>query len=244
MPDAVNTCMLILRTCACTKAVVASCVVLVPAAAIGAAGVPVNVGEAKSAPPAPVTSAPINVTAPVRVLNEVTAAANIGAPVAAMPVITCPAGAAAEVTPPRADAVGVGIWALGMTPVPTTPPLLVSAAPAPAPVTVVVPTVMALGPAGPVGPVAPVAPVVPGGPCDPVAPVAPSVPGVPCGPCGPCAPVAPVVPGLPCGPCAPVAPLVPGGPCGPVGPTGPTILPASTHAVPSQTQTCPVSLAT
>ena len=33
------------------NAVVASCVVLVPAAAVGAAGVPVNVGEAKGAAP-------------------------------------------------------------------------------------------------------------------------------------------------------------------------------------------------
>jgi hypothetical protein len=32
-----------------TKAVVATCVVLVPCAAVGAAGVPVNVGEAKGA---------------------------------------------------------------------------------------------------------------------------------------------------------------------------------------------------
>jgi hypothetical protein len=36
-------------TAACTKAVVASCVVFVPGAAVGAAGVPVNVGEASGA---------------------------------------------------------------------------------------------------------------------------------------------------------------------------------------------------
>src|SRR5258707_671927 len=55
-----------------TKAVVANCVVLTPDAEVGAAGVPVNVGDANNAPPTPVTSAASNVTAPVRVLNEVT----------------------------------------------------------------------------------------------------------------------------------------------------------------------------
>src|SRR3954466_9808252 len=60
-----------------TKAVVASCVVLVPADAVGAAGTPVNVGEASNAPPAPVTSAEFKVTAPVRVLKEVTASASV-----------------------------------------------------------------------------------------------------------------------------------------------------------------------
>src|SRR5215467_8757616 len=55
---------------AVTNAVVANCVVLVPGAAVGPPGVPVNVGEASGAPPAPVTSAVVNVTAPVRVLND------------------------------------------------------------------------------------------------------------------------------------------------------------------------------
>ena len=36
-------------TAVCTKAVVASCVVFVAAAAVGAVGVPVNAGEAKGA---------------------------------------------------------------------------------------------------------------------------------------------------------------------------------------------------
>src|SRR5262245_19434882 len=59
---------------ACTKAVVASCVVLVPMLAVGAAGTPVKVGLASKAPPTPVTSAAVRVTAPVRVLNEDTPA--------------------------------------------------------------------------------------------------------------------------------------------------------------------------
>lgn len=60
---------------ATTKAVVASCVVFVPGAGVGAAGTPVNVGDAFSAPPAALTSAADNVTAPVRLMNEVTPAA-------------------------------------------------------------------------------------------------------------------------------------------------------------------------
>ena len=42
----------------------------------GALGVPVNVGLARSAPPAPVKSAVVNVTAPVRPLNETTVEAS------------------------------------------------------------------------------------------------------------------------------------------------------------------------
>src|SRR4051812_42728095 len=61
-------------TAAVTKAVVEICVVLVPGVAVGAAGVPVNVGEASNAPPAPVISAELRVTAPVRALNEGTLA--------------------------------------------------------------------------------------------------------------------------------------------------------------------------
>src|SRR3954469_9584841 len=61
-------------TAVVTKAVVASCVVLVPPVAVGAVGVPVNVGDASNAPPAPVISAELRVTAPVRALNEDTPA--------------------------------------------------------------------------------------------------------------------------------------------------------------------------
>ena len=46
-----------------------------PTAAFGTAGTPVNDGEASNAPPTPVTSAAVRETAPVRVLNERTAAA-------------------------------------------------------------------------------------------------------------------------------------------------------------------------
>lgn len=71
-----------------TNAVVATWVVFVPAVAVGAAGVPVNVGDASGAAemsdaarPVPVTSAFDSVTAPVRVLNDATppttAASNI-----------------------------------------------------------------------------------------------------------------------------------------------------------------------
>lgn len=59
-------------TAVVTNWVVASCVVLVPAVAVGPAGVPVNEGDANGAPPAPVTSAVVRVTAPARVLNDVT----------------------------------------------------------------------------------------------------------------------------------------------------------------------------
>src|SRR5215472_17160186 len=52
-----------------TKAVVAICVELVPAVAVGAVGVPVIFGETMGAPPAPVTSAVVRVTAPVRPLK-------------------------------------------------------------------------------------------------------------------------------------------------------------------------------
>ena len=57
---------------ACTNAQVASWVELVPEVAVGAAGNPVKVGEAISAPPALVMSVPLSVTAPDRLLNEVT----------------------------------------------------------------------------------------------------------------------------------------------------------------------------
>src|SRR5262249_50841564 len=55
-----------------TNCVVASCVVLVPATAVGAAGTPVKVGLAIGAPPAPVMSAVVSVTTPWRALKEVT----------------------------------------------------------------------------------------------------------------------------------------------------------------------------
>src|SRR5580692_6383826 len=57
-----------------TNAVVASWVVLVPTAAVGAVGVPVKAGDCSVAPPAADTSLAINVTAPVRPLNVVTPA--------------------------------------------------------------------------------------------------------------------------------------------------------------------------
>ena len=53
---------------------VANWVVFVPLAGVGAAGVPVNVGEAIGAPPAPVTSARSKVTVPVLVLKLATPA--------------------------------------------------------------------------------------------------------------------------------------------------------------------------
>lgn len=60
---------------ACTNAVVASCVVFVPGAAVGPAGTPVKVGLASSAPPALVMSAVVSVTAPTRPLKLVMPAA-------------------------------------------------------------------------------------------------------------------------------------------------------------------------
>jgi hypothetical protein len=57
-----------------TKAVVAICAELVPATGVGAVGVPDSAGEIAGAPPAPVTSAVVRVTAPVRVLNDETPA--------------------------------------------------------------------------------------------------------------------------------------------------------------------------
>jgi hypothetical protein len=56
-----------------TNAVVAIAVLLVPAVGVGDVGTPVNAGDAKEAPPTPVTSESWRVTAPVLVLNEVTA---------------------------------------------------------------------------------------------------------------------------------------------------------------------------
>src|SRR5215471_20081006 len=58
-----------------TKAVVASVVLLVAGAGVGAVGVPDRLGLASGAPPAPVISAKVSVTAPVRPLKLVTAAA-------------------------------------------------------------------------------------------------------------------------------------------------------------------------
>src|SRR5215472_14706021 len=55
-----------------TNAVEAACVVLVPAVAVGTVGVPLKLGEAIGAPPAPVMSAVVRVTTPWRPLNEVT----------------------------------------------------------------------------------------------------------------------------------------------------------------------------
>jgi hypothetical protein len=55
-----------------TKAHVASCVVAVPATAVGAVGVPVNVGEAEGAPPTDSTSESCSVTAPVLPFHEIT----------------------------------------------------------------------------------------------------------------------------------------------------------------------------
>src|SRR5215467_11125796 len=57
---------------ACTNAVVANCVVLVPCVAVGADGTPVKVGPANKAPPTAVKSALVKVTAPVRVFHELT----------------------------------------------------------------------------------------------------------------------------------------------------------------------------
>jgi hypothetical protein len=63
-----------------TNAVVAIAVVLLPGGwvtplvPVGSVGVPVNVGEEIGAPPAPVTSLKVSVTAPVRVLNDDTPA--------------------------------------------------------------------------------------------------------------------------------------------------------------------------
>ena len=59
---------------AATNAVVASCPLVVPGAAVGPCGVPVKTGDTVRAPPAPVMSAPLKVTMPVRVLNEATPA--------------------------------------------------------------------------------------------------------------------------------------------------------------------------
>ena len=59
-------------TAAVTNAVVASCAVLVPAAAVGAVGTPVKLGPASSAPLAPEMSDEFKVTAPVRPLKVVT----------------------------------------------------------------------------------------------------------------------------------------------------------------------------
>lgn len=73
-----------------TNEVVATCVVLVPAVAVGAVGVPVSAGDARGAyvlravafagvnPSAVVTSELWSVTAPVRVLNESTEVACAG----------------------------------------------------------------------------------------------------------------------------------------------------------------------
>ena len=58
-----------------TNAVVANCVVLVPNDAVGAVGVPINAGLARTAPPAAVTSAVVRVTAPIRPLKVVTPSA-------------------------------------------------------------------------------------------------------------------------------------------------------------------------
>src|SRR5262245_64307502 len=83
---------------ACTNAVVASCVVDVPGAAVGADGDPVKVGEATSAPPAAETSFELSVMPPVRPLNAVTpndrapSAAETKAVVASC-VVLVPAGA-------------------------------------------------------------------------------------------------------------------------------------------------------
>src|SRR5262245_4389119 len=57
---------------AATNAVVASCAVAVPTVAVGAAGVPVNTGEATSAPPAADRSPLVRLTVPVRPLNDST----------------------------------------------------------------------------------------------------------------------------------------------------------------------------
>src|SRR5215475_10524093 len=43
-------------------------------------------------------------------------AANCGTPAVLIPVITCPAGAVADCTPPREEVVGAGSWALGIVP--------------------------------------------------------------------------------------------------------------------------------
>src|SRR5215831_6472607 len=61
-------------TAALTNAVVANCVVEVPAVAVGAVGVPVKAGLANMAPPTAETSAEVSVTAPVRPFHDVTPA--------------------------------------------------------------------------------------------------------------------------------------------------------------------------
>ena len=70
-------------TAACTNAVVARSVLLVPAMGVGAVGVPVKFGLASKAPPTAEMSEAWKVTAPVRALKLVT-----GAGTAAMAVVT------------------------------------------------------------------------------------------------------------------------------------------------------------
>src|SRR5262245_27365859 len=89
---------------AATKAVVANVVLLVPAVWVGAVGLPVKVGEAAGAPPAPVTSAVSNVTAPVLPLKDATPA------VAALTALVTKAVVAIEVS----LSPGAGVGAVGL----------------------------------------------------------------------------------------------------------------------------------
>jgi hypothetical protein len=54
----------------CTKAVVASCVVFVPIAAVGAVGVPVNAGELNGAALEVIVLAPVVIDRPVTTLDS------------------------------------------------------------------------------------------------------------------------------------------------------------------------------
>jgi hypothetical protein len=74
----------------CTNAVVANCVELVPAMAVGAVGVPDSAGEITGAPPAPVISPVVSVTVPVRPLKDATPATDEAkAPVTNAVVASC-----------------------------------------------------------------------------------------------------------------------------------------------------------
>src|SRR4029078_944597 len=88
-----------------TNAVVAMDVSLSPNKGVGARGSPVNTGLASSAPPAPVTSMPASVTAPVRPLKLVTLAAGGAAMEDAM-VDTTNAVVAMDVSLSPGDGVG------------------------------------------------------------------------------------------------------------------------------------------
>ena len=99
-----------------------------PVAPVGSEGVPVKAGDAKGAPPTPVTSARSNVTAPDRVLNVVTPMliAPIAVPtkaVVASAVELLPAVCVMPVAPVGSDGVPVNAGlASGRRPRPSHPP--------------------------------------------------------------------------------------------------------------------------